>query len=82
MRIPMELHELAKQADSKETFLKFVAALQADWEASRIEEKARASSPYGPAPAAWKIPTWGVSWNHWAPGLSAQTTTIAIRARR
>ena len=29
----MELHELAQRVDSKETFLEFVSALRADWEA-------------------------------------------------
>jgi hypothetical protein len=29
----MELHKLVEQVDSKESFLEFVAALRADWEA-------------------------------------------------
>jgi hypothetical protein len=52
----MELYEIAERVNSKETFLEFVAALRADWEASRAEESARPSSPYGPYAREWENP--------------------------
>jgi hypothetical protein len=55
----MELHELAQRVDSKETFLEFVAALRADWEASRSEESTQPSSPYGPDARGWENPDLG-----------------------
>jgi hypothetical protein len=55
----MELYELAHRVDSKETFLEFVAALRTDWEASRAEESAQPSSPYGPAAREWENPDLG-----------------------
>ena len=55
----MELYELAHRVDSKETFLEFVAALRADWEASRIEESAQPSTPYGPSAREWENPDLG-----------------------
>ena len=55
----MELHELAQRVDSKETFLEFVAALHADWEASREEENALPSSPYSAAARNWENPSLG-----------------------
>lgn len=55
----MELHELANRVDSKETFLEFVDALRADWEASRVEEIAHPSSPYGPDARGWENPELG-----------------------
>jgi len=55
----MELHELAEHVDSKETFLEFVAALRADWEASQAEESAQPSSPYGPDARGWENPDLG-----------------------
>lgn len=55
----MELHELAHRVDSKETFLDFVAALRADWEASRVEESAQPSSPYSPDARGWENPDLG-----------------------
>jgi hypothetical protein len=56
----MELYELAKRVDSKETFLEFVAALRADWEMSRAEEKAKPSSSYGPKARDWENPELGL----------------------
>lgn len=55
----MELHEIARQVNSKETFLEFIAALRADWEASRGEEKTQPSSPYGPDARGWENPDLG-----------------------
>ena len=55
----MELHELAHRVDSRETFLEFVSALRTDWEASRAEESAQASPPYGPSAGAWENPDLG-----------------------
>ena len=55
----MELHELAQRVDSKETFLEFVAALRADWKASRVEEGAHPSSHYSPAARGWENPDLG-----------------------
>ena len=55
----MELHELAQRVDSKDTFLEFVAALRADWEASRAEESAHPSSPYSPDARGWENPDIG-----------------------
>ena len=50
----MEIDELIKRVDSKETFLEFVVALRVDWEASRAEESAHPSSPYGPDARGWE----------------------------
>jgi hypothetical protein len=50
----MELHELVAGVDSKETFLTFVAALTADWDASRVSELSSPSSPYGPNALGWE----------------------------
>lgn len=55
----MELHELAHRVDSKETFLEFVAGLRTDWEASRAEESAQPTSPYGPSACEWENPDLG-----------------------
>lgn len=55
----MELHELADRVNSKETFLEFVAALRADFEASRTEENSQPSSPYGPSARGWENPDLG-----------------------
>lgn len=55
----MELYELAHRVDSKETFLEFVAALRADWEASRVEASAQPSAPYGPSAREWENPDLG-----------------------
>ena len=55
----MELHELADRVDSKETFLEFVAALRANWEASRAEEGAQPSLPYSAAARGWENPSLG-----------------------
>jgi hypothetical protein len=55
----MELHEMADRVNSKERFLEFVAALRADWEASRAEESAQPSSPYSPAARGWENPDLG-----------------------
>jgi hypothetical protein len=55
----MDLSELARRVDSKETFLEFVEALRADWEASRVEERACPSSPYGSEARGWENPDLG-----------------------
>lgn len=55
----MELNELVARVDSKETFLKFVDALRADWEKSRISELTNPSSPYGPNALEWENPQLG-----------------------
>jgi hypothetical protein len=55
----MELHEIADRVNSKETFLGFVAALRADWEASCAEESAQPSSPYSRAARGWENPDIG-----------------------
>ena len=54
-----ELHKLAERVNSKESFLEFVAALRADWEASRAAEQVSPSSPYGPAARGWENPYLG-----------------------
>ena len=55
----MELHEMIKRVDSKESFLEFVEALRADWAASRVEEQASPSSPYSPDARGWENPDLG-----------------------
>lgn len=50
---------MADRVNSKETFLDFVAALRADWEASRAEESAQPSSPCSPAARGWENPDLG-----------------------
>jgi hypothetical protein len=52
----MDLHEMIERVDSKESFLEFVAALRADWDASRVDEQA---SPYGPYARGWENPDLG-----------------------
>lgn len=55
----MKLHEKADRVDSKETFLEFVAALRADWEASRTKESAQPSSLFSPDSGGWENPDLG-----------------------
>jgi hypothetical protein len=55
----MELHEMADRVDSKETFLEFLWALRADWEASRAEEGTQRSSPSSPNARGWENPELG-----------------------
>ena len=55
----MNLHELASNVNSKETFLEFVSALRDDWYASREEERAQPSSPYGRDARGWENPDLG-----------------------
>ena len=50
---------MAACVNSKETFLEFVAALRADWEASQADESVQPSSPYGPAARDWENPDLG-----------------------
>jgi len=71
----MELHELAHRVDSKETFLEFVAALRADWEASRAEESAYPSSPYSADARGWENPDLGrflEAMQAWTEDMSAR----------
>lgn len=39
--------------------MEFVDALRADWEASRVEESAHPSSPFGPGARDWENPELG-----------------------
>ena len=50
---------MADRVNSKDTFLEFIAALRADWEASCAEERLRPSSPYSPAARGWENPDLG-----------------------
>ena len=54
-----ELDELLEQVDSKETFLRFLSALAADWYASQEMEARSPSSPYGPLANGWENPDIG-----------------------
>lgn len=56
----MDLNALLDRVNSKEAFLEFVAALQDDWEAERVEEQTKPSSPYGPGGA------WLGKWRLWS----------------
>ncbi len=66
----MELYEIADRVNSKETFLEFVAALRADWEASCAEERLQPSFSYSPAARGWENPDLGCfleamqAWTH------------------
>lgn len=53
----MELHELAKRVNSRDSFLEFVAALRADLVASSEQEAATLSSPYSSNALRWENPT-------------------------
>ncbi|HEX8310488.1 MAG TPA: hypothetical protein VF614_04160 [Chthoniobacteraceae bacterium] len=55
----MELHEQVQRVNSRETFLSFVSALRADWQASRVEESDRPTSPYSPGARGWANPHLG-----------------------
>ncbi len=55
----MELNELVARVESKETFLRFLEALRADWEESRNSELSNPSSPYGPDALGWENPELG-----------------------
>jgi len=74
----MELHELAERVDSKETFLEFVAALRADWDASRAEETEHPSSPYSPAVRGWENSDLG----HFLEAMERWTEDMGERVAR
>lgn len=50
----VDLYELADAVDNEEGFLRFVAALAADWEAERKIEAETPSSPYGCGALGWE----------------------------
>ena len=50
---------MCDRVNSKDTFLEFVDALRADWEASREEERVRPSSPYSADARGWENPELG-----------------------
>lgn len=52
--MPIDLHELADRVDDEGSFLRFVAALAADWEDEREIEADTPSSPYGPGALGWE----------------------------
>ena len=50
----MKPEELAATVQTKDDFLKFLAALRSDLELSRSAEKDQPSSPYGPNALGWE----------------------------
>jgi hypothetical protein len=71
-----ELHEMAEQVNSKESFIAFVNALAAD-RAKEVEiEKKNPSNPYGPGACGWENVTIEAclqSMAAWASTTSAET---------
>lgn len=57
--MPSDLHALADQVNDEEGFLRFVAALAADWQEERDIEASKASSPYAPGALGWENSTVG-----------------------
>ncbi|MEZ4222502.1 MAG: hypothetical protein R3B13_16300 [Polyangiaceae bacterium] len=49
-----DLRALADAVTDESSFLRFVAALAADWEDEREKERANPSSPYGPGANGWQ----------------------------
>jgi hypothetical protein len=50
----VDLYELADSVEDEEGFLRFVAALSADWEEERKLEAEKPSSPYGSGALGWE----------------------------
>jgi hypothetical protein len=59
MSISEHLMRLEEEVHDEESFLRFVAALAADWEDEREKEKQHPSSPYGPGANGWENGTIG-----------------------
>lgn len=57
--VPIDLYALADEVDDEASFLRFVAALAADWDEEREIEAARPSSPYSAGPLGWENGTVG-----------------------
>jgi hypothetical protein len=49
-----DLHTLVEQVNDEESFLRFVAALAADWEEEQAIEALQPSSPYGAGALGWE----------------------------
>jgi hypothetical protein len=55
----IDLHALADQVNDEESFLRFVAALAADWEEEREIEAVKPSGPYSAGALGWENGTVG-----------------------
>jgi hypothetical protein len=52
--MPSDLHKLADAVEDESSFVRFVAALAADWEEERQLESENPASPYGPGALRWE----------------------------
>jgi hypothetical protein len=57
--MPIDLHALADQVNDEGTFLRFVAALAADWQEEREIEAVKPSSAYSAGALGWENGTVG-----------------------
>ncbi len=74
-------YELLEQVNSKETFLRFLNVLAADFQDSQEQEAQSPSSPYGPAANNWENPSLGSfldAMHSWAMTRSAETGELSV----
>jgi len=55
----IDLHALAEQVNDEESFLRFLAAVAADWEEEREIEAAKPSGPHSSGALGWENGTVG-----------------------
>ncbi|PBW54056.1 hypothetical protein CJU07_23810 [Pseudomonas aeruginosa] len=75
-----DLYALAEQVEDEAGFLRFLAALAADWEEDRRFAAANPPKPFGPSPLGWEngsiggfldaAATWGEDSRDGLPGYS------------